>query len=452
MMKQETIYALATAQGKSAIAVIRISGPLACMVPSLFGCPQSAAQQVNVLRLKDSTGQVIDEVVYFCFHGPASSTGEDVSEIHCHGSHAVISEILGVLATSEGFRMAAPGEFTRRSIDNGKMDLTAAEGLADLIDAETSRQRAQAAAQMFGRLSTPVSQWRENIISQAALIESLIDFSDEELPASVEKEIEAQIATIIQACEQVLDDGHIGEIVRNGISIAIIGPVNAGKSTTLNALARRPAAIVSDHAGTTRDVIEVKLDIEGIAVSFMDTAGFRNTDNEVEKLGIEIARQKANEAHFRIITLDASQPDWHERAEEYLKIGDSAALIVANKADKLTVIARDHFPHKIGEAEVLLLSLQDGQHAELLEQKVADHVKLLSGAHQDPLITRIRHREALISAKQSLEAAQKLCVLTQTELVAEEYRAAAAACERILGRIDVEDVLDNIFSRFCIGK
>ena len=448
----DTIYALATATGKSAIAVIRISGPLSQRVPALFGQEIVPPKQIKVMRLTASDGQVIDEVVYFCFQSPHSATGEDAAEIQCHGSAAVISAIMAILGDADGLRMAEAGEFTKRSIDNGKMDITAAEGLADLIDSETARQRQQATAQMFGRLSTPVSVWREQIIAQAALIESLIDFADEELPDGLEDEIHQKISDIIQQCEIALDDGHIGEMIRSGIELAIIGPVNAGKSTTLNALARRPAAIVSAEEGTTRDVVEVKLDLNGIPVTLMDTAGFRKTENHIENQGIELAVARAEAADFRLILCDVTQPDWSEQAKKCLTLGNSGAIIVANKTDRLERSDLTVYPHNIDDVEVMFLSLQNNADIEQLENRLTEAIAEITGNKTDPLITRQRHRQSLMNATKHLYQAQRYSIDTQTELVAEEYRAAAASLSRILGIIDVEEVLGHIFSRFCIGK
>lgn len=452
IMNNDTIYALATAKGKSAIAVIRISGPRARDIPALFGADEVQVGRVKLLQLKAQDGQIIDEVIYFCFKSPASATGEDMAEIQCHGSNAVIKEILDFLSSCAGFRMAIPGEFTRRAIDNGKMDITSAEGLADLIDAETSRQRQQATDQMFGRLSTPIEEWRAEIIAQAALIESLIDFADEELPDTLEKEIQHKIASIITACDAILDDGNVGEIIRSGLDVAIIGPVNAGKSTALNALARRPAAIVSDHEGTTRDVIEVRLDIQGIPITIMDTAGFRETDDSVESQGIEMARERAEQADFRLIIMDATSKGWVTQAAEFAHIGASQAFIIANKSELLSTAQKQAIPPCINGTDVIALSLQNSHDIEALEKRLAQQVSGLMAYKQDPLITRQRHREAVLQASRCLKSAQRLSLFTQTELVAEEYRTAATSLSRILGKIDVEEVLDHIFSRFCIGK
>jgi len=447
----DTIYALATPQGKSAIAVIRLSGPLSRTVPELFGLSkQIAPRQVSYLSLLDRNRTVLDEVIFFWFKGPASATGEDMAEIQCHGSAAVIQDILDVLGSASGFKMAKPGEFTRRALDHDKIDMTAAEGLADLIDAETSLQRQQATAQMRGRLKQPVSEWREMIISQAALLESLIDFADEELPASLEAEMSAALDRLIASLQTALDDKQIGELIRSGIEVAIIGPVNAGKSTALNALAKRPAAIISHQEGTTRDVIEVKLNIGGIPVILMDTAGIRHTEDDIERQGIALARKHAKTADFRLFVVDGSNPGWQQELAPLLEAVEGKGLIIANKADLTAPNLRTETD--FGEYDVLYLSLHRNEDIEKLEQRLTQSLAVANQEAGNAIITRARHREALTTAYHHLVAARQLDIESQTELVAEEFRAAASAMSRILGYIDVEDILDHIFSRFCIGK
>ncbi len=451
----DTIYALATPRGKSAIAVIRVSGRLSRTVPALFGVSrQVEPRQLSYFSLyetgNDEHKHIIDDVIFFWFEGPASATGEDMAEIQCHGSSAVIQDILRVLGDASGFRMAAAGEFTRRALDNDKIDMTEAEGLADLIDSETSLQRQQATAQMHGRLKQPVSAWRETIISQAAMLESLIDFADEELPPSLEAEMTAALDGLIASLADVLDDQHRGEIIRSGIKVAIIGPVNAGKSTALNALARRPAAIISHQAGTTRDVIEVKLDIGGIPVILQDTAGIRQTDDDIERQGIALAREHAINADFRLILVDGSESDWQAELMPVLDWFDSNALIIANKADLSSSAQPDE--QGFGGYELLRLSLHREPDIILLEQTLERYLAVANHQTGNAIITRARHREALATAYHHLCAARQLDIAGQTELVAEEFRAAAHSMSRILGYIDVEDVLDHIFSRFCIGK
>ncbi len=447
----DTIYALATPQGKSAIAVIRLSGPLSRTIPALFGhSKQIAPRQVSYISLLDAGGKILDDVIFFWFEAPASATGEDMAEIQCHGSAAVIEDVLKALAAASGFKMAQPGEFTRRALDNDKIDMTAAEGLADLIDAETALQRQQATAQMKGRLKQPVSEWRDAIISQAALLESLIDFADEELPETLAAEMSAKLTSLIDALEHALDDGQTGELIRSGIEVAIIGPVNAGKSTALNALAKRPAAIISQQEGTTRDVIEVKLNIGGIPVILLDTAGIRDTEDDIERQGIELARHHAKSADFRLFVVDGSVAGWQKQLSPLLQYSQGKGLIIANKADLGSPSLQNEAV--LDGIEILSLSLHRDQDIETLERKLAEHLAVANHQAGNAIITRARHREALTTAYHHLISARERDIESQTELVAEEFRAAATALSRILGYIDVEDILDHIFSRFCIGK
>ena len=445
-----TIYALATPPGKSAIAVIRISGPLASSVPGLFGCDLPASGQMTFMKYRNRTGELLDEGMFVWLAGPKSSTGEDVAEIHCHGSSAVISALLDNLAEAEGFRIALPGEFTRRALDNNKMDITAVEGLADLIDSETALQHRQALSQMSGRLRKPVQRWREKLVSNLAYLEAVIDFADEELPDHLSVQIKHDTEALITDLKASLDDKGLGELIRTGFQLAIIGPVNAGKSTALNALAGRPAAIVSDVAGTTRDVVQVRLDIGGIPVVVTDTAGWRDvTDDIIEQEGIKRAVEQAEQASFRVIILDLCQPDWQQQAQMFCEWGSSPALIIANKSD---VASQSDMPAQISGHPVLSMCLQNTDDIVRLETHLELHLAEISGSHQDILLTRTRHRDAVAEALSRLEASLGLSLVDEPEIVAEEFRAAATALGYILGHVDVEDLLSHIFSSFCIGK
>ena len=282
----DTIYAVATPPGRSAIAIIRISGRNAANTPALFSVPCPAAGQFNVSRLIQA-GKVLDQVILLFMKGPDSSTGEDVCEIHCHGSRAVIDGIMAQLERASGLRLADPGEFTRRSFLNGKMDLSGVEGLADLIDAQTPAQLHQAWAQIDGALAAPVLAWRTELIEIAARLEALIDFSDEDLPTVIEQTLRYRTKALINALSKNLADGRVGELVRDGVVVALVGPANAGKSTVLNRLAGRSAAIVSNEAGTTRDIIQIELDLHGVPTTILDTAGIRKTSGAVEREGIK---------------------------------------------------------------------------------------------------------------------------------------------------------------------
>ncbi len=449
----DTIFALATPPGRSALAVIRVSGPQAADVPMLFGATPLLPRQVQRRWLRDMEGNLIDDVMMIAFVGPRSATGEDVIEIHCHGSPAVVEDILSCLASVSGFRLAEAGEFTRRALDNNKTDITAAEGLADLIDANTSLQRAQAVAQMAGSLRRPVENWRKEIISCLSEIEASIDFADEDLPATLETQIRNRIQTIHDDMKESLADFRKGQIIRTGLSVVLAGPVNVGKSTLLNSLARRPAAIVSAMPGTTRDSIDVGLEIAGVSVAVKDTAGWRQTDDPIEIEGIERARQAAADADILVVVVDGSQPGWSEDIDEIITWGSQTYLILLNKSDVgIVTDKKRHTADRASEENILSISAKDGSGLSEFETRLGEIIQNLNRTSSSITLTRVRHRQAVHQAVDYLEASLHLSVANQTELVAEEFRAATLALSRILGHVDIEDILDHIFSNFCIGK
>lgn len=450
---KDTIFALATPPGRSALAVIRISGPQASNVPKMFGAASLQPRQAQRRWLRGGDGKLIDDVMMITFTGPLSATGEDITEIHCHGSPAVVEDILRHLAAVSGLRLADAGEFTRRALDNDKTDITAAEGLADLIDSDTALQRAQAVAQMAGSLRRPVEIWREEIISCLSLLEASIDFADEELPSTLETQIKNRIQVIYEDMKASLSDFNKGQIIRSGLSVVLVGPVNAGKSTFLNLLARRPAAIVSAIPGTTRDSIEVGLEISGVSVVVTDTAGWRQTDDPIEKEGIKRARQVAADANVLVVVVDGSQAGWSADMGEIIEWGSQAALILLNKSDKgIEENDKQHVSNHICEDDVLTISAQDGTGLSAFEARLEGIVRDLNRTSSSVTLTRVRHQQAVHQALEHLQASLILSVTDQTELVAEEFRAATSALSRIIGLVDVEDVLDHIFSSFCIGK
>lgn len=442
----KTIFAPATAPGKAGVAIIRISGPDAKRTLELF-CPhkQIIPRYATFTTLIAPDSSPLDDALVLYFPAPHSFTGEDVVEFHTHGSHAVIASVMEHLSQLPGLTLAAPGEFSRRAFLNGKMDLTEAEGLADLIEAETSIQQQQALRQMRGELHQLYGAWRQEIISLLANIEAYIDFPDEELPASLRDTITGQVAQFKHRLHGHLNDNRRGEKLRHGLYAVILGAPNAGKSSLINILAKRDIAIVSHIAGTTRDVIEVHLDIHGYPMVVADTAGLRETEEVIEEEGIKRARARAGEADVKLAVFDASllpQLDPHT-----LAMIDDNTLVILNKTDLLpTGIA---LPATLQGRPFIPLSLEKktGVDAllEALHQWAASHLHL-SG---DPVITRTRHRQHVSEALSHLS---RFSLDMPIELAAEDLRMAARALGKITGHIDIEDILDEIFSSFCIGK
>ena len=429
----ETIFGLASGLGKSGVAVIRISGKAATDALAALGVATPKPRQAELKTLKIN-GESIDRALVLYFKAPHSFTGEDVVELHTHGSRAVVKKLFEVLSSLPETRLAEPGEFSRRAFLNEKMDLTEAEGLADLIDAETTAQARQAMRQMEGELGKLYEKWRVAIIKNLANMEAYIDFPDEDLPQSLKDEITKGLQKFRAEIKTHLNDNHRGEKIREGIYVVILGAPNVGKSSLLNYLAKRDAAIVSDIAGTTRDVIEVNLEIAGLPVTIADTAGLRESGDVIENEGIKRALQRAERADLKILMLDAND----HLADTSL--ADENTIILLNKIDAAQP------EKKKSDVEV---SINTGQgmdkFMQLLEQKLAERFAL----SEAPLITRQRHREALAEAVGCLD---NISFDNPIELVAEDLRHAAFNIGRITGRIDVEDILDKIFSSFCIGK
>ncbi|CAO3416993.1 tRNA uridine-5-carboxymethylaminomethyl(34) synthesis GTPase MnmE [Azospirillum endophyticum] len=439
-----TIYAPATAPGRSGVAVVRISGLEAgSALAALTGRPLPAPRRAVLTKLRDpKTGDALDDALVLRFTAPASFTGEDVVELHLHGGRAVVSGVIEALAALPGLRLAEPGEFTRRAFENGKLDLTEAEAVADLIDAETTAQRRQALRQMEGALGRLYDGWRERLTRALAHIEADIDFAEDDLPGGVADAVRPVIAGLAGEIAAHLDDGGRGERLREGLHIAIVGAPNAGKSSLLNALARRDAAIVSARAGTTRDVIEVHLDLGGYPVVLADTAGLREAAaDEVEEEGIRRARDRAARADVKVAVFDATTlPDLDPAT---LDLIDRDTVVVFNKTDLAK--AADLRP----DLSPIPVSAHTGAGLKALEEKLtafsADRLAIGSA----PSLTRTRHREALSECRESLLRALEAPL---PELAAEDVRLASRALGRITGRVDVEDLLDVIFRDFCIGK
>jgi len=442
----KTIFAIATPPGRSAIAVIRISGPLAGDAPALFGAACPKAGQFSVARLVLDQ-RVIDQVILLFMKAPFSSTGEDVCEIHCHGSRAVIDALLARLGTEEGFAMAQPGEFTRRGFMNRKMDLSGVEGLADLIEAETATQLHQAWAQIDGALCAPVMAWRGELVDIAAQLEALIDFADEDLPASVESALRTSTGELQSTLARHLDDGGAGELVRDGVTIALIGPVNAGKSTILNALAGRSAAIVSDEAGTTRDIIQIRLDLGGVPATILDTAGIRDESGKIEAEGIRRSVEAAGFANLVLVILDGSDPAWPAACDKIDQLTGQPKFYILNKADQGLSA-----PNATASGDMMSISAKDPADIETLIERLAKLLVPLNHSDASVIITRQRHRRAMQEAHDALGRALGHDFQHVPEMAAEDFRIAAVALGRITGEIDVEELLGSIFSAFCIGK
>lgn len=429
-MKMDTIFALATAAGKAGVAIIRISGPEAfAAAGALCGAVPSDSRVLR--RLRSSDGAVLDEALVLGFGRGHSFTGEDVVELHLHGSPAVQKSVLAELSAQPGLRHAEAGEFTRRAMENGRLDLAQVEGLADLIDAETEAQRRQAMRVLSGALGDKAERWRTGLIRAAALVEATIDFADEDVPVDVYPEVSEILARVGADMRREADGVKIAERIRDGFEVAIVGAPNVGKSTLLNRLAGREAAITSEYAGTTRDVIEVRMDLGGLPVTLLDTAGLRETKDLVEGIGIERARLRAAAADLRIYML---LPD--EKPDLDLASGD---IVVAAKIDA--------FPR-----DGIGISSKTGEGIDRLVALVQD--RLLERTQSVGVAMRERHRDALLRSLGYLEAseAQIRGGAEMPDLVAEELRSAIRAVDMLVGRVDVEDLLDEIFSSFCIGK
>jgi tRNA modification GTPase len=442
--RDQTIFALSSGRPPSAIALVRVSGSQAGkIVMTLAGKLPSPRMATRVL-VRDVGQRPIDDAVVLWFPGPASATGEDVAEFHVHGGRAVLAALFAALSAFEDVRPAEPGEFTRRAFENGKLDLTEAEGLDDLIHADTDRQRRQALRQLKGLLGDRARDWRARIIEASALIEAGIDFSDEgDVPTELIAPALAKVKVLLTEIEEVLAGQGRGERLRDGLVVAIAGPPNVGKSTLMNQLARREVAIVSPHAGTTRDVIEVQLDLDGYPVTVIDTAGIRETDDPVEQEGIRRARTRAADADLVLWLSDAPQP-----AIEH----DGVAPIwtVRNKID-LEEAGRSLAEAEVSGQESFQVSASRGDGVPELIAALVGFAQRYFGGTEDGLISRTRQRKLLQETVASLQRCIEV-IGQGEELAAEELRAAAHSLGRLLGRVDVEDILDVIFREFCVGK
>jgi tRNA modification GTPase len=442
---EDTIYALSSAPGRAAIAVLRVSGPAAgAALRGLTGRPLPPPRLARLTRLRDAlSGEPLDDGLVVWFPGPASETGEDVAELQIHGGRATVAALLEALGRIPGLRLAEPGEFTRRGFLNGKLDLTAVEGLADLVSAETDAQRRQALRQLRGELGRLYEGWREGLLRALAQAEAAIDFPEETEDAALRERIARQISGLIEDISQHLEDGRRGERLRDGLSVAILGPPNAGKSSLLNILAQREVAIVAETAGTTRDVLEVHLDLEGYPVTIADTAGLRQSEDAIEREGVRRALARAEHADLRLLILDP--PCWSSIPPFLAPFIGGSGLIVLSKLDLVAGGA----PSDVEGHPALAISAKTGEGIPTLLAALAHCAREVMDLAEAPGLTRLRHRAALERCREALRRAQAQPV---PDLAAEDLRLATRELGRITGRVGVEDMLDVIFREFCIGK
>jgi tRNA modification GTPase len=442
--RDQTIFALSSGQPPSAIALVRVSGPQAGKVVAALAGKLPPPRMATRALLRDLGQRPIDDAVVLWFPGPASATGEDVAELHVHGGRAVLAALLAAISEFENVRPAEPGEFTRRAFENGKLDLTEAEGLDDLIHADTDRQRRQALRQLKGLLGDKARDWRARIIEASALIEAGIDFSDEgDVPAELIAPALAKVRALLTEIREVLAEQGRSERLRDGLVVAIAGPPNVGKSTLINQLARREVAIVSPHAGTTRDVIEVQLDLDGYPVTVIDTAGIRETDDPVEQEGVRRARARAADADLVMWLADSAGAESAGMGE-----GTAPVWLVRNKID---LDPADRPLAESSTGRVFRISANRGDGLPELVGAIVDFAQVCIGGGEGGLIGRARQRKLLEETAASLQRCVEV-IAEGEELAAEELRAAAYSLGRLLGRVDVEDILDVIFREFCVGK
>lgn len=427
----DTIYALATARGKAGVAVIRLSGPRAVAAAEVLGGATPPVRKAGLRHLRDSEGVLLDEALVLRFDAGASFTGEEVVELQCHGSPATVAAVLRALSRIEGMRLAEPGEFTRRALENDRLDLAQVEGLSDLIEAETEAQRRQALRVLEGAIGRRAEAWRADLIRAAALLEATIDFADEEVPVDVSPEVLELLGRVEDDLRREAEGASAAERIREGFEVAIVGPPNAGKSTLLNTLAGREAAITSEYAGTTRDVIEVRMDLGGLPVTVLDTAGLRETEDVVEGIGINRAKSRAAAADLRVFLLDGS-------GSTLGLVPETDDIVLQGKAD--LGVKGPAISGKTGEGV-----------PELIAQITT---RLESRAARAATITRERHRVAILRALSSMAEARNQVERgsEHAELAAEDLRTAIRSLDSLVGRVDVEHILDEIFASFCLGK
>ena len=442
-----TIYALSSGPGVSGVAIIRISGPEASEVIKSLTGKEIPKPRMAVLRKINNinTSELIDEGIIIWFPGPESYTGEDMAEIHIHGGKAVILAVQSEISKIKNCRFAEPGEFTKLAFHNGKINLLKAESIADLISAETEIQRLQAVKIMQGQSSQKFNELREKLLKLLSFVEAKIDFPEEDLPEDNLKKIKKDSTDVLNKIEKILNDQKVGEIIREGFKIAIVGPTNAGKSSLLNNLSNREVAIVSEIAGTTRDVIETHLNIDGYPVIISDTAGIRNSKDEIEKKGIKLSLDKAENADLKLVVVDAKSIDLRGFLNHLLK--DNAILVI-NKSDLLN----EKLDSNVSKFDHVLISLKENFNIDKLILKIKSCLKNKLISQEDILITRERHRQHLIQSADHLRNFLDKNSKKDFDKAAEDLRLATRHLGMIVGKVDVEEILGSIFNDFCIGK
>ena len=442
-----TIYALSTGPGVSGLAIVRISGPEASTAIELLTKKDLPLPRIATLRKINNinTSELIDEGIIIWFPGPESYTGEDMVEFHVHGGKAIVLALQNELSKIENFRLAEPGEFTKIAFQNGKINLLKAEGIADLISAETEMQRLQAVKIMRGNSAEKFDNLREKLLKILSFVEAKIDFPEEDLPNENTQQIKKVSTEVLNQIKKILNDQKVGEIIREGFKIAIVGPTNAGKSSLLNNLSNRDVAIVSEIAGTTRDVIEVHLNIDGYPVIISDTAGIRNSKDEIEKKGIKLSLDRAENADLKLVVVDAKSVDFSGFLNDLLK--DNAILVV-NKSD----LINGELDPKVKKLDHVLISLKENLNLDKLIAKIKNKLKTKFIVNEDILITRERHRQHLVQCSDYLRNFIEKNDKKDFDKGAEDLRLATRHLGMIVGKVDVEEILGSIFNDFCIGK
>ncbi len=442
-----TIYALSTGSGTSGIAVIRVSGKnTSHVIKKLTGSKLPAPRVATLKKFNKNGGkELIDEGIIIWFPAPNSYTGEDLAEFHVHGSRAVIKAMHLAISKVKNCRLAEPGEFTRRAFQNGRINLVKAESIADLISAETEIQRKQAVKIMSGKSSEKFNEWREKLLKILSHVEAKIDFPDEDLPKNVIKEIQKLSNNVLMEIKKTLADQKVGERIREGFKIAIVGPPNSGKSSLLNYLSKRDAAIVSETAGTTRDIIETHLNLDGFPVILSDTAGIRRSKNEIEKKGIKIALKRADDADLKIVIIPSKNVDFTGILRSLIT---KNSILVINKSD----LIKGSLNKKFKKYDHVLISIKKDLNLDKLIKKIKSKLKNKFITKENILITRERHRENLLNCVYHLERFNEKKSIKDFDKGAEDLRLATRHLGMIVGKVDVEELLGRIFNDFCIGK